>query len=138
MITGAKTLQRMRETMATRLTDADNIFRQSGVSVYDKLLRMQVLTRERLQKQIDELMNNVSRDYHTAIIEARVEQISEEQVRIKTTVAEIVEDAEAELNLGELLKPNLGGMMSEAEGQGELDRMVREEGDAMDIEEAGY
>ncbi|RAH55047.1 hypothetical protein BO85DRAFT_490699 [Aspergillus piperis CBS 112811] len=64
------------------------------------------------QAEVDRIIHNrlqrISKDYHRALIEPQIKLYTEEQIRMKSEVAKIVKEAEAELLLGHLL----GGVRS--------------------------
>ena len=134
-IIGPGSLRRMRDTMTRQIyNNNNNIFSNSGAEVHKHLEQKYTASKDRLRRIIDLLIAKVKRDYHAALIEAHAKQFSEEQLKIKERVTEIIDEAETELQLEELLKDDAESIMSEAE-EGEWDRPAMENGDQMDTTE---
>ncbi|RJE26447.1 hypothetical protein PHISCL_01248 [Aspergillus sclerotialis] len=121
--------------MTRQIYNNDNMFSNSGAEVHNHLEQNHMASKDRLQRVIDLLITKITRDYRAALIEAHAKQFSEEQLKIKERVTKVIEEAETELQLVDLLKGDAESIIPEVEEKGELDRLAMENGDQMDTTE---
>ncbi|KAE8368221.1 hypothetical protein BDV27DRAFT_168356 [Aspergillus caelatus] len=113
---GQYCLVRMK-TIMTRQA-ADNCSYVLGHSVeraVQKINDLLNMTREKLGQVVESTVNHVSRDYRTAIVEPQIRKFSDDQIKLKTEVTEIIQSTEARIHLDQLL-----GLNKESNGQEEL------------------
>ncbi|KAL3258512.1 hypothetical protein ABHI18_005979 [Aspergillus niger] len=107
--TGRGSLQRIRALMQQMADDhANDVLRGSMEHAKHELGKLLDSQQAEVERIIQTRLRRISLDYHGALIAPRIQLCTEEQARIKSEVAKIVERAEAELQLGHLL----GGVRS--------------------------
>ncbi|EHA19016.1 hypothetical protein ASPNIDRAFT_42828 [Aspergillus niger ATCC 1015] len=87
---------------------ANDVLRGSTEHAKHELKELLDSQEAEVDRIIQSRLRRISRDYHGALIAPQIQLCTEEQARIKSEVAKIVERAEAELQLGHLL----GGVRS--------------------------
>lgn len=123
----------MKDKMAGRMEEGrDSIFWHAVTDASDDLKGIRQCIYDELKREINKLVRNVSRDYHTAIVESQMKQRSQEQIKIQTEVMGIVKDAEGELQLGELLADKVNAVADPADEDGLDFSSSKEEGDMVD------
>ncbi|OJZ83876.1 hypothetical protein ASPFODRAFT_62985 [Aspergillus luchuensis CBS 106.47] len=107
--TGRGSLQRIRALMQQTADDhANDVLRGSTESAKHELGKLLDGQQAEVDRIIHNRLQRISKDYHRALIEPQIKLYTEEQIRMKSEVAKIVKEAEAELLLGHLL----GGVRS--------------------------
>ncbi|GLA80468.1 hypothetical protein AtubIFM56815_001289 [Aspergillus tubingensis] len=107
--TGAGSLKRSRALMQQVADDhADDVLRGSTDHAKHELMELLDSQEAEVDRIIQSRLRKISRDYHGALIVPQIRMCSEEQVRIKSEVEQIIQRAEAKLQLGHLL----GGVRS--------------------------
>lgn len=123
----------MKDKMAGRMEEGgDSIFWHAATEASDDLKGIRQCIYDELKRGINKLVRNVSRDYHTAIVESQMEQRSQEQIKIQNEVMAIVNDAEGELQLGKLLADKVNAVADPADEDGLDFSSSKEEGDMVD------
>ncbi|GKZ65298.1 hypothetical protein AnigIFM50267_008348 [Aspergillus niger] len=103
--TGRGSLQRIRALMQQMADDhANDVLRGSMEHAKHELGKLLDSQQAEVERIIQTRLLRISLDYHGALIAPRIQLCTEEQARIKSEVAKIVERAEAELQLGHLLE----------------------------------
>lgn len=87
---------------------ADDVLRGSTDHAKHELMELLDSQEAEVDRIIQSRLRKISRDYHGALIVPQIRMCSEEQVRIKSEVEQIIQRAEAKLQLGHLL----GGVRS--------------------------
>ncbi|KAI3032476.1 hypothetical protein CBS147345_1090 [Aspergillus niger] len=107
--TGLGSWKRSRALMQQVADDhANDVLRGSTEHAKHELKELLDSQEAEVDRIIQSRLRRISRDYHGALIAPQIQLCTEEQARIKSEVAKIVERAEAELQLGHLL----GGVRS--------------------------
>ncbi|RAL00728.1 uncharacterized protein BO80DRAFT_465201 [Aspergillus ibericus CBS 121593] len=101
---GKGTLARMRDIMKQQAkVNGSDVFQKSAQGLEKELLGLVKETGENITEIIRTLLGWASRDYRGALVEPQIRRFSEQQVRMRREMNEVIEHTEAELQLEQLL-----------------------------------
>ena len=92
--------------------NGENVFQSSARGLERELLNLVKQTRDKIAEIIGTILGWASRDYRGALVEPQIRRFSEQQVRMRKEMREVIEKTEKELQLDDLLDgdrlPELG------------------------------
>lgn len=111
---GSGSHRRMKALIHSQVDAArHHMFSDSIDAVHEQLLEPLHESEKELQKILTKVCAKLTRDYHAAIIAPQIQKLSAEQIKLKSQVDPILQRAQAELDLDELLKLGSGRTAAE-------------------------
>ncbi|PYI07210.1 hypothetical protein BO78DRAFT_417847 [Aspergillus sclerotiicarbonarius CBS 121057] len=101
--TGQGTLAKMRDIMQHHAeVNGSNVFHRSARGLEKQLLGLVKETGNKIADIIGTILGWASRDYRSALVEPQIRRFSEQQVRMRQEMNEVIKTTEAELQLAQL------------------------------------